>query len=84
VSVLDEATVPSAPSGISLKVILVVAGMLGLVLGLIAAFVAEHFARARHDPAGGSFFEAWEQFKFDLLRGGFRPRGTAGRAPVRG
>lgn len=84
VSVLDAATVPSAPSGTSLKVILAVAGMLGLVLGLIAAFVAEHFARARHDPDGGLFFQAWEQFKGDLRRGGFRRRDTGVRAPVSG
>lgn len=84
VSVLDEATVPTAPSGVSLKLIVVLAAVLGLVLGLVAAFVAEHFARARQDPAAGSFFVAWEQFKSDLRRGGFRRSGTDRRPPPRG
>ena len=66
VSVLDQATVPGAPSGVSLKLILLVAATLGVVLGVIAAFVAEHFARARHDPSAGSFFAAWDDFKADL------------------
>jgi hypothetical protein len=80
VSVLDQATVPGAPSGISLKLILLVAATLGVVLGVIAAFVAEHFARARHDPSAGSFFAAWDDFKADLrLRS--RDRGTEAPAP---
>jgi uncharacterized protein involved in exopolysaccharide biosynthesis len=79
VSVLDQATVPGAPSGIGLKLILLVAAVLGLVLGLVAAFVAEHFARARHDPAAGSFFVAWEDFKHDVVPLRRRPAPTAGR-----
>ena len=82
VSVLDQATVPTAPSGVGLKLILMVSALLGLMLGLLAAFVAEHLARARQDPAAGSFFVAWEQFKGDLRRGGFRRGGGDARAPV--
>lgn len=79
VSVLDQATVPGAPSGIGVKLILMVAGVLGLVLGLVAAFVAEHFARARQDPAAGSFFVAWEDFKHDVVPLRRRSTPTAGR-----
>jgi uncharacterized protein involved in exopolysaccharide biosynthesis len=79
VSVLDQATVPGAPSGIGLKLILMVAGVLGLVLGLLAAFVADHFARARQDPAAGSFFVAWEDFKHDVVPLRRRSTQTAGR-----
>lgn len=74
VSVLDRAEVPQATSGFGLKLIVAVAGMLGLVLGLIGAFVVERLARARQEPEGGSFFDAWEEFKGDLRRGGFRRR----------
>lgn len=79
VSVLDRAAVPTAPSGISLKVILVVAAVLGVVVGLVAAFVAEHFARARQDPAAGSFFVAWEDFKHDVVPLRKRSASTAAR-----
>lgn len=79
VSVLDQATVPGEPSGIGLKLILVLAAALGLMLGLVAAFVAEHFARARHDPAAGSFFVAWEDFKHDVVPLRRRSTQTAGR-----
>ncbi|MBW3654541.1 MAG: hypothetical protein KY444_00420 [Gemmatimonadetes bacterium] len=78
VSVLDPAVAPGSPTGFSLPLVLAVAGLLGLVLGLIVAFVVEHLARARQVPEGGSFFEAWEQFKGDLRRGGMRRRSAAG------
>jgi uncharacterized protein involved in exopolysaccharide biosynthesis len=79
VSVLDQATVPGAPSGIGVKLIVLVAAVLGLVLGLVAAFVVEHFARARQDPAAGSFFVAWEEFKHDVVPLRRRSTQTAGR-----
>lgn len=77
VSVLDRAETPVAPSGAGLKLIVALAGVLGVVLGLIAAFVVERLARARREPDGGAFFDAWEQFKGDLRLGGGRRRGAA-------
>lgn len=84
VSVLDRAHVPDSPAGFGAGLILAVAGILGVVLGLVAAFVAERLARARQEPDGGSFFEAWEQFKGDLRRGGFRRRGAKPGSPFIG
>lgn len=84
VSVLDRAHVPDSPAGFGAGLILAVAGILGVVLGLVAAFVAERLARARQEPDGGSFFEAWEQFKGDLRRGGFRRRGAKPGSPFVG
>jgi uncharacterized protein involved in exopolysaccharide biosynthesis len=81
VSVLDRAHVPTSPAGFGTVLILAVAGILGVVLGLVAAFVTERLARARQEPEGGVFFEAWEQFKGDLRRGGFRRRGGKSGSP---
>ncbi|MBW3655242.1 MAG: hypothetical protein KY444_03995, partial [Gemmatimonadetes bacterium] len=82
VSVLDRAEVPRAPSGFGLKLVVAVAGILGMLLGLIGAFVMERLARARQEPEDGSFFEAWEDFKGDLRRGGFRRARVAVSSPA--
>jgi uncharacterized protein involved in exopolysaccharide biosynthesis len=82
VSVLDRAEAPADPSGVGLKLVIVVAGLLGGVLGLVAAFVVERLARARRDPEDGAFFDAWEQFKGDLAPGRGRRRKAAPHTPA--
>jgi uncharacterized protein involved in exopolysaccharide biosynthesis len=66
VSTLDVAVVPAAPSGPRLPLTLVIASFLGLLLGLIAAFVREYMRVARLDPGNAPFFDAWGEMKSDL------------------
>lgn len=65
-SVLDRALVPTAPSGVGLPMILAVAAVLGVLLGIIAAFVVDFLARADRVPEGRGFLAAWAQLKADL------------------
>lgn len=67
VTVLDVALEPSAPAGPRVKLALAVAAMLGLMLGLIAAFVSEGVRIAHRNPKNEPFFAAWRQFKHDVL-----------------
>jgi len=78
VSVLDPALPPDRPSGFGVKVIGAVALVLGAVLGLLAAFVAEHLRRARHDPEGQRFFVAWDEFRGTVPGARARKTGAAG------
>jgi uncharacterized protein involved in exopolysaccharide biosynthesis len=77
VSVLDPPLVPQNPRG-SLPRVLTAALLLGLVLGVIVAFVREYMARVRHDPANEPFRAALDSFKGDVggLVGRRRPRST--------
>jgi hypothetical protein len=50
------------------SVLVTVAGLLGLLLGMVIAFGREYSVRARQDPGNGGFFAAWDQFKADLRR----------------
>jgi uncharacterized protein involved in exopolysaccharide biosynthesis len=74
VTVLDTALLPRAPVG-SLPRVLVVAVLLGLVLGTMLAFVREYMARVRRDPDNEPFRVALDQFKTDVT-GVFRSRGS--------
>jgi tyrosine-protein kinase Etk/Wzc len=65
VSVLDPPLVPQSPRG-SLPRVLTAALLLGLVVGVIAAFVREYMARVRHDPANEPFRAALDNFKGDV------------------
>jgi tyrosine-protein kinase Etk/Wzc len=77
VSVLDPPLVPQSPRG-SLPRVLTAALLLGLVLGVIVAFVREYMARVRHDPANEPFRAALDSFKGDVggLVGRRRARST--------
>ncbi|HEX6373825.1 MAG TPA: Wzz/FepE/Etk N-terminal domain-containing protein [Longimicrobium sp.] len=78
VSVLDPPVVPKYPRG-SLPRVLVASLMLGLVLGVIMAFVREYMARVRHDPDNEPFRAALDGFRSDVggLLGRRRPAGKA-------
>jgi tyrosine-protein kinase Etk/Wzc len=84
VSVLDPAIVPGSPSAPKVKLILALAALLGLVLGLIAAFAGESVRSAREKPENEPFFAAWNQLKMDVT--GYMPRRRNGRvgSSVRG
>jgi uncharacterized protein involved in exopolysaccharide biosynthesis len=77
VSVLDKPLVPQNPRG-SLPRVLTASLLLGLVLGVIVAFVREYMARVRHDPDNEPFRAALDNFKGDVggLVGRRRPRST--------
>jgi tyrosine-protein kinase Etk/Wzc len=74
VSVLDPPVVPEHPRG-SLPRVLAASLMLGLVLGVIVAFVREYMARVRHDPDNEPFRAALDGFRSDVggLLGRRRP-----------
>lgn len=65
VSVLDPPVVPEHPRG-SLPRVLAASLMLGLVLGVIVAFVREYMARVRHDPDNEPFRNALDGFRSDV------------------
>lgn len=65
VAVLDPPVVPAAPRG-SLPRVLTAALLLGLVVGVILAFVREFMARVRQDPSNEPFQTALDGFKSDL------------------
>lgn len=65
VSVLDPPVVPTAPRS-SLVRVMTAALVLGMVLGVILAFVREYMARVRHDPNNEPFRNALDGFKSDM------------------
>ena len=76
VSVLDPAIVPLGPSAPPLLVLLVLAGFLGVFLGLTAAVVLDWSGRLRQDPQNESFFAAWRRARSEMaevLPGRSRP-----------
>jgi uncharacterized protein involved in exopolysaccharide biosynthesis len=74
VSVLDFAEVPQRRSDASWLKVLVVATVLGLMLGVMITFGREYLHAARAHAGNDSFFVAWDDFKSDLARGGRRSR----------
>jgi tyrosine-protein kinase Etk/Wzc len=68
VSVLEEAVPPTDPSSPGRLKLLIVAGVLGMVLGVLFAFVQEFFESARRDQANAGFFLTWSRFRSDVLR----------------
>ncbi|HEX2208929.1 MAG TPA: Wzz/FepE/Etk N-terminal domain-containing protein [Longimicrobium sp.] len=64
-SVLDPPLVPEHPRG-SLIRVLTASLLLGLVLGVIVAFVREYMARVRHDPDSEPFRAALDGFRGDM------------------
>lgn len=63
VGVLDTAAVPTVPAPSYAGLILVLAMLLGLLLGLITAFTAEHLVRMQADSANEELLVAWGEFR---------------------
>lgn len=74
VGVLDRARPSSDPRWVLILRNLIVSAILGGILGLAVAFVADYLARARLDPGNARFFAAWEQMKDDVVPGRRRRR----------
>ena len=65
-SVLDAAELPSAPRPLPLTLATVVAVVLGLLVGYVAAWGRELAGMARRNPENREFFAAWDGFRADL------------------
>jgi uncharacterized protein involved in exopolysaccharide biosynthesis len=63
VSVLDEAVVPTGPSGASPIKVMVLSAFLGVAIALMIVFTQEFFESARREPANAGFFAAWQQLR---------------------
>lgn len=66
VSVLDPAVVPTSPSRTSPKLLFAIALVLGLLLGLVVAFIREHVQRMERTPDNEQFFAAWSRFRGEV------------------
>jgi tyrosine-protein kinase Etk/Wzc len=82
-SVLDLATPPAAPSGPNSRLILMLAAIVGFVLGTALAFSREYMGRLRGTPEGRTLAGAWDGFKADTV-GRVSPRHRSSRAPATG
>jgi uncharacterized protein involved in exopolysaccharide biosynthesis len=67
-AVLDPADTPRGPYRANVKLVLLAAAAVGLLFGLVAAFVRDHIEQASRADRTGRFFVAWEHFKHDLGR----------------
>lgn len=72
VSVLDVAIIPQSPSSPNARLVLGLAIALGLLVGVVAAFVRDYARNARQDPEAEPFFAAWKEAKDDAV--GYIPR----------
>jgi tyrosine-protein kinase Etk/Wzc len=68
VSVLDTAPVPRSPSSPRPRLILMLGLLLGLAVGMFAAFTREYVRRSRSDGSGEEFFSALEQARSEAAR----------------
>jgi len=66
ISVLDPAIVPQSPVRLDIRLLLAMAVLLGLVMGVIAAFFQEYLSIARRDPASEQFFTAVDNLKSEI------------------
>jgi tyrosine-protein kinase Etk/Wzc len=66
ISVLDPAIVPQSPVRLDVRLLLAMAMLLGLVLGVVAAFFQEYLIQARRDPASEQFFTAVNNVKSEI------------------
>jgi uncharacterized protein involved in exopolysaccharide biosynthesis len=82
VGVLDEALVPTERTLSHAPILLAVAALLGLLLGLLLAFVSERLRGLRGEPENARFFEAWDQFKRDVSPSGGPRSRPEKRVPV--
>ena len=81
ITILDPARVPGAPISRT-RTFVMVAGVLGLVLGLAVAFGSEYASNRRRRPAT-PLDDAWDQVRGDFVRDapGRRSRTPAGTLP---
>jgi capsule polysaccharide export protein KpsE/RkpR len=79
VGVLDAPKRPVEPTRGPVAVIVIAAGVAGLLLGLLLALAREYGSRIGRDPEHGALAAAWEGFRGDLgaLVGRRRPRRAA-------
>lgn len=68
VTVLDAPRLPIRPSGPRTLLYIVGGAFLGMLLGILGAFIASYFQRTRTTRDGESFVQAWDQFKGDVSR----------------
>lgn len=67
ITVLDDALVPAAPLSRT-RMVVAVAGMLGLLAGIAAAFLREYTGRGRTAGTRTPLDEAWDGFRSDVGR----------------
>jgi len=77
VSVIDPAKVPQAPTGLSRPIIVVLAGALGFMAGVMWVVASAVARAARRQPHNAPLFEAWDEVRPALRR---RPAGASARA----
>ncbi|HEX8246199.1 MAG TPA: Wzz/FepE/Etk N-terminal domain-containing protein [Longimicrobium sp.] len=70
-TVLDPA-VPGASTR-SIPTSLALGALLGVVLGVVAAFAREGLERLRRNPANAEFLAVWDRFRHEVLPFGRRP-----------
>ena len=80
-SVLDDAVVPTAPVSRSASIVML-AAILGIVAGILAALAGEYAERARAAGSNRDFFDAWDGFA-TRVNGRLRPRWGSKRATAR-
>ncbi|MFN2382962.1 MAG: GumC family protein [Gemmatimonadota bacterium] len=66
VTVLDPAIVPGGPSGPNRGLAMILGALVGLVLGLVAAFAVDWSRRMRGVPDNAGFFSAWTRFRTEV------------------
>jgi tyrosine-protein kinase Etk/Wzc len=84
ISVLDPAIVPQSPIRVNVRLLLAMAVLLGLVMGVVAAFFQEYLIHARRDPASEQFFTAVDNVKAEIRSWlpSSRPASRGGRAKI--
>jgi uncharacterized protein involved in exopolysaccharide biosynthesis len=70
--VLDSAQVPSSPHGVAMPIAVGVALLLGMIFGVVAAFLRTFIRVARLDPDNREFFESLDQMRAGFVRLGPR------------
>lgn len=78
-TVLDPALVPTRPAGRGSVFLAVIAGVLGLTVGVVAVMVSEYLRAARRNARNGPLFSAWSEIRdAEPARGGRRSETPVG------